>query len=188
MLITLTILVCGAYADEIEISYDDGTPEGYGGAGSETGVAVRFTPPSYPTKIVAVKLYLFELSTDCGGGKVWVVDDDGLNETPGSSLFGPVSLGVIDSTGWLELEIPEESQITISDGEFYICRLDSIDPRDCTSIGLDDSATHADRQWFYGSGIWVPFPEPANFMIRALVVTGSVPVELVSWGSLKASM
>lgn len=184
--ILLAVLtITSALPEEIELSYDDGDAVAILGQQSGSANAVRFTPPRYPVRITAARVYLQVWSSQCLAQAIWILDDDGEEGRPGTSLFRPVSLTGPQETGWVDFRLPEESQVTIQDGEFYVAYTQQGDLFECTSMMLDLGTDEPERQWHYQGGSWQPAAPLGDFMIRATVETEIVAVERRSWGGVK---
>jgi subtilisin family serine protease len=148
------------------LSYDDGIPDnGYSWSGGR-GLAVRFTPTSYPVKLHQA---LFPLSARTGYGyprnftaNVW--DDDGPGGSPGTNL-GSVS-STIRTAGWYVVDF-SKNNIRISDGDFYI----EVRFSDSYLVLLfDDDAPIDGRSWDFNGTSWSQWTEE-DYMIRAIIAS-----------------
>ncbi|MBU1949262.1 MAG: hypothetical protein KJ927_11155, partial [Candidatus Eisenbacteria bacterium] len=144
-------------------------------------LGVRFTPPTYPCKVVAAKFYVTRTYEDCSVCNVLILDDDGSSGAPGSTIFGPTEAGPADSTGWMRYNIPTEDQFVVETGDFYINWI----YEGCGTLGLSGGATHPERQWADIFGDWAIFHEDLSFMIRAIVEAENVPTWEYTWGHIK---
>ena len=100
-----------------ELSYDLGASVWSWAVNKDQGIALKFTPPSYPWTIDQVKFWPWS-----GSGtfdiEVHVWDDDGAGGLPGSDLIPPFVHHCINSDGWEKVNLP--AGITIGSGDFYI--------------------------------------------------------------------
>lgn len=144
--------------------YDDGSPDKGYAWGAGKGLAVRFTPNSYPAKLDKA---LFSLVARTGYGyprsftaNVW--DDDGPGGFPGTKL-GSVS-STICTAGWHVVDFSDKN-ITITSGDFYI----EIRFSDAYLMLLyDDDPPIDGRSWDFNGTSWSPWTQE-DYMIRAVV-------------------
>jgi photosystem II stability/assembly factor-like uncharacterized protein len=159
------------------LSYDDGIDDGgyYWGAGK--GLAVRFTPTSYPVKLDKA---LFALVARSGYGyprsftaNVW--DDDGPGGSPGTKLSSVSS--TIRTAGWYVVDFSDKN-ITITSGAFYI----EVRFSDAYLVLLyDDDPPIDGRSWDFNGTSWSPWTQE-DYMIRAVVTSPdySTPADRVN--------
>jgi hypothetical protein len=148
-----------------ELYYDSGTPSDYGGGGlPDFGLAVKFTPPSYPWTFDLARFYPYSgtLTLDL---EVHVWDDNGPGGLPGSDLIPPFVHHCSATEQWEEVNLPS---ITIESGDFYIGWIE-------TSSGTyfnrtDDNPSFNGRSYLRDTdGNWYNFVDwflPDNMMIR----------------------
>ncbi|MBU1700911.1 MAG: hypothetical protein KJ970_13745 [Candidatus Eisenbacteria bacterium] len=187
-LFVLLVAIDIAAAEDIEIGYDEGIAGAFAFQTLGSANAVRFTPLTYPMKILSTKMFLEVYEASCDSQSVWILDDDGEEGQPGTTLYGPTPLMVPAATGrmWIEFSLPDTSNIVISAGDFYVAYVQHGVPFECTSLGLDTNTDEPARQWQYVDGEWgISYPI-SDFMIRAIVRTGIVPTKMISWGAIKS--
>lgn len=148
-----------------ELYYDSGTPFDYGGGGlPDFGIAVRFTPPSYPWTFDLARFYPYSgtLTLDF---EVHVWDDNGPGGLPGSDLITPFVHHCSATEQWEAVNLPS---ITIESGDFYIGWIE-------TSSGTyynrtDNNPSYNGRSyWRFMDGSWYNFSDwflSDNMMIR----------------------
>jgi hypothetical protein len=99
-----------------DLAYDGGTPGWHHATNEGYGMAVRFTPASYPWTFDQAEFWPWSSS----GGldfEVHVWDDDGPGGSPGSNLITPFVHHAVATDQWEEVGLPS---IGIESGEFYI--------------------------------------------------------------------
>jgi len=168
---------CGnvsALLDSVDsLSYDDGTPDvfdnasakylGWGNPGG--GMAIRFTPSTYPVTIKTASFYV----SDTTPFELHVWDDDGPGGSPGTDLLTAFQVNPAVSEDWFDVDLLSHS-ISISSGDFYI---GWIELASTNHVGADTSAPYDNRTWVYNESAWdllfnygSPY-EAIDMMIRA---------------------
>lgn len=141
---------------DVELAYDDGTPEVITNWTSGSIAAVRMTPPAGTWKIKTARYLLM------GGGKVRIFEDD--SGYPGRDLIEGI---LIESSqmGWNDIDL--ESYSIMVNGDFYL-GLESIDSLGTPFLGLDTAGN--ERAWMYDSIFenW-SYQKDATYFIRAVV-------------------
>lgn len=149
---------------EVEIYYDDGTPEHqayiYNRDNAESyednqvGWAMRLTPPSYPFKVTKVKFMFGEMTYDF---YLHIWDDDGANGGPGTELLHTpylIDYSSVPAGQWWEHDVSSKNVI-ISSGSFYVgfcySYLD-IQGAPTDRIGADTTSPWYRRAWIKVSG------------------------------------
>ncbi|MEK6876939.1 MAG: S8 family serine peptidase, partial [Nanoarchaeota archaeon] len=173
---------------ETEISYDDGGAEGYlrfsdtpGG-----GLAVRFTPSTYPVKIKTARLFVDTLKSF----EFHVWDDNGIGNIPKSNLITPFTATPPVADTWFDIDLSSYN-IVIESGNFYIGWIETWGTGGPPSsirnnLGFDTSLPHDVRSWVYDRSSWASLTDYGSpydtydLMIRAVVVTeegkGAIPM------------
>jgi len=161
----------------VELAYDDGTAEsGYCAGAVMNYLAVRITPPCYPVKLIRLKYYLTTINQQLIL-QVW--DDDGTDGLPGTQLLDPVLFVPISDlveNDWTVITIPDDYNIVINDGDFYI---GWIEPSSSSLIGVDENGPSFDRSYQYTGGTWFDYTAgiPQNIMMRAVVDTSMASID-----------
>jgi hypothetical protein len=149
-----------------ELSYDLGSSVWAWAVTKDHGIALKFTPPSYPWTIDQAKFWPWS-----GSGtfdiEVHVWDDDGPGGLPGSDLIPPFVHHCVNSDGWETVNLP--TGITITGGDFYIGWV-QISPSDLFYNGYDGNTTYHGRSYVrYPDLTWKNFSELneyQNMLIR----------------------
>jgi len=153
------------------IYYDDG---GWNYAyywGLNCQWAVKFTPASYPCRLLTARFYIVDGWPDTNHEQfgINIYDDDGAGNSPGTLLGG------INHTAtnweWVDVDISGEN-IIISEGDFYIAYQQLSAGSDSEALGLDIDTDNS-RSWGNGGAGWSisdlsPNPQGA-WMIRCQV-------------------
>ena len=132
-------------SDTTILAYHDGTFEGQLGC-SGVGVcelAVRFTPPSYPVKLLGFEFSQQNSSTSQVDMKVYL--------DPAGSASGPVTPAVMTypglggSDGFYDLDISSDN-IMVTSGDFY---LGALEVSGFMGLAMDttNQNNHLDRNW-----------------------------------------
>ncbi|MDO8586326.1 MAG: M36 family metallopeptidase [Armatimonadota bacterium] len=131
-----------------QMAYDDDGSDlnmNYGLASG--GMAVRFTPDSYPCYLSAIRLKMI------GGGtvpvKIW--DDDAPGGVPGT-LLGTVNASIAQSGQWMDVDI-RSLDLEIDDGSFYAGWIEAQDNRPFAN-GMDFDPPYAGRSWIFNGYYW----------------------------------
>ena len=114
------IIAVDTTALSIDLDYSDGTPDGAGlsWSGGSGGIGYHITPPYYPCKIDAYRMYITADAT-MSGCILKIFGDDGLNGGPGTMLdstFATPGSFAINSYSNVVLSTP----VTIAAGGFYV--------------------------------------------------------------------
>jgi hypothetical protein len=147
----------GAAPQEVELKYDDGTPEGMNspwddGVGSQYGVG--FTPPSYPAKIIKASFYVSMVGQPTTPFGVRVYQGGGSNGGPGADLLGtPVVAAATGGEQWVEVDLSNEN-IVVSSGDFFIAMewLTDPGPQGMNAQFLADDINQPDSRSWWMSG------------------------------------
>lgn len=172
---------------ETEISYDDGGAEGFVRFSSSPGggLAVRFTPSTYPVKIKTARFFVDTLKSF----ELHVWDDDGIGNIPKSNLITPFTATPPVADTWFDIDLSSYN-ITINDGDFYIGWIEtwatSGPPPRVNNLGFDENVPHDVRSWVFDRSSWFSLSDlgsPWNIrdlMIRTVVVSeagkGVIPI------------
>ncbi|MCK4328216.1 T9SS type A sorting domain-containing protein [candidate division WOR-3 bacterium] len=172
------------------LSYDDGWADNawaYHYAGNAW--ANKFTPPEYPARINEVSYYIWgEDWPDPGGNDmiVWVLDDDGIDGSPGTILYIDTLLDVVIRDAWNYVELDSRGVI-IEDGSFYVAYVQYSDNPYCPGLACDDTPPFSRQAWDYTVSLdeWDPdVTQLYDWMIRAYMdVPFNVDAELTSINS-----
>ena len=151
------------------LSYDDGTPEFamvFSNAGN--GWGVKFTPAQYPVNIDGALIYFVTNGTIPGGNLInlWIMDDDGENGAPQTVLYSAEGI-TITMGDWNYIELP--TQITITEGSFYVFYIQHDDYPNCPALAVDMSPSPPGTQWEYLNGTYIDDITDYVWMIRAVV-------------------
>ena len=152
------------------IVYDDGRPDSFNRVSSGMMGAVRFTPDTYPVKLMGARFFIYEKPLTYPWGspylEVRVWDDDGKDGAPGTLLVDPIELAPDVDHAWFEVDL-SQYEIEITSGDFYIGWRDM--GRNL-KIGNDNSdSTISNRSWFYQMPYWHGYSGFVS-MIRAQVL------------------
>lgn len=114
------IIAVDTTALSIDLDYSDGTPDGAGlsWSGGSGGIGYYITPPFYPCKIDAYRMYITADAT-MSGCILKIFDDNGPNNGPGTMLdstFATSGTFALNSYSNVLLSNP----VTISSGGFYV--------------------------------------------------------------------
>lgn len=114
------IIAVDTTALSIDLDYSDGAPDGAGlsWSGGSGGIGYYITPPFYPCKIDAYRMYITADAT-MSGCILKIFDDNGLNNGPGTMLdstFATSGTFALNSYSNVLLSNP----VTISSGGFYV--------------------------------------------------------------------
>ena len=157
------------------IFYDDGTYESRWWATQDNrGLAVRFTPASYPAVLEKARFALETFQASRFRCKVW--DDDGSGGLPGTLLFEQdIDNITIPAGGFFDVDI---SGVTILSGSFYIELHYTRNADENPRLFMDETSP-GNRSYVYvgddgpGTPFWslVPFDifPDGNFAIQAVV-------------------
>jgi len=146
------------------LSYDTGDPGWHWAVNDGYGIAVRFTPLSYPWTLDQAKFWPWSSSGSLDL-EVHVWDDDGTGGLPGTDLISPIMHHCNSADQWENIDLPST---TIYEGEFYIGWIQTTS--DLYYNGDDDDASYDGRSYVrYPDGTWENFSDLAkeeNIMIR----------------------
>jgi PKD repeat protein len=154
--------------DTILLAYDDGESEtGLTTTTDNIELAVRFTPPAYPSKVLAV-LFLGGQSMPDSYGLLVYRDVSGSNDGPSGTpaLSGTVA---ITSSGTNGAVFPDP--VTVSSGDFYVS-LKNLPATNNYLIGLDTSSPDQGRSWLKLGSTVAPLTGSqfeGNLVIQAIV-------------------
>ena len=140
----------------------DSSPWNVGSSSAGHGVAVKFTPTSYPVQLDKALFYVYASSYPATFTcNVW--DDDGTGEEPGTNLFS--TSVTARAEGWLAVDI---SGVNITSGSFYAeMRFAGTEPR----IVLDNDGRTPNVNWYYNGSTWSESTESNDYDIRAVMVS-----------------
>ncbi|MDB4895724.1 MAG: bacillopeptidase-like protein, partial [Firmicutes bacterium] len=154
-----------------EIAYDDGHAEnawGYFAAGN--GWGVRMSPtPGQPVVITGARFFLWDTSWPTPGGNsfqaaIYRANPDG---TPGNLLAGPITINNAVRGDWNNVDLSAYG-ITVT-GDFYVVYIQSQPNPNMPGMATDTSTPDTHRNFQLISGVWSPWTQGGNFMIRAQV-------------------
>lgn len=151
-----------AALQELELKYDDGTPEGMNspwddGVGSQYGV--RFTPPAYPARIIKASFYVSMVGQPATQFGVRVYEGSGINGGPGADLLGsPVVAAATSGEQWVEVDLSGQN-LVVDSGDFFIAMewLTDPGPQGMNAQFLADDINQPDgRSWWMSgaTGTW----------------------------------
>jgi len=153
-----------------EYAYDDGNvSEGYSAGVPLNSLAVRITPDNYPVRVIRLKYFLFTNSKKLVL-QIWEEEENG---KPGEELLNPPLIVETDNliaNDWNIITLPEEYNIIIEQGDFFI---GWVEVKDNSLIGLDNGIPSNDRSYKYTNGEWLDYSDeiPQNLMMRTIVDT-----------------
>jgi len=171
LVVVFALQVSTASAEPDWIFYDDGSVEG--GVGAEQ-LAVRFTPPFYPCRVITAQFYIFSLAYPPYTTSFRVhVTDVNHNDLP---EFTPFVVTTSTSKEWFTVDL-SASNIIITSDDFFISA-EFLPWTSGFAIGFDDYPIREWPQRSYGyvsylSPPWVLFTLDSkypNILIRAEVV------------------
>jgi subtilisin family serine protease len=164
--------------DPVELKYDDGTAQDYGDLGStDSYLAVRFTPASYPAQLRTARFYVWDQTTYPFELHIW--DDSGSAGAPGVDLITPFTVDPVvasaaNEVAWFDIDLTDH-EIVINSGDFYI-GWRQIEEGKLNQVGFDTTGILYARTWGYLPGLgWINLDDWAwlnpdfygNIMIRA---------------------
>lgn len=182
----LTVFPATASSDIITLGYDNDTfGYGYNPLSAGEAVAVRFTPEQAVVNIVGIRARIRAYSAACGENQFWILDDDGPEGSPGTTLYGPDRMTAPISWGWVQLDF-EKSQVTTVEGEFYVAYIKTGTEGICADLGHSLGPGNG-RYWEYKNKTWtwMGSSSPYQYNLRVLVEAEPVPTEKISWSRLK---
>ena len=149
-----------------EIYYDNGSAGWHWSVPPSYGIAVKFTPPSYPWTIDRVLFWPWsETETMDVTVHVWDAGADGL---PGQTLIAPFRHSCVSTDTWEVVNLP--TSITITSGDFYVGWVQSTPGPALFYNGSDNDSIYDGRSFVrYPDGSWKNFSEigqEVNMMIR----------------------
>lgn len=180
----LVLLPCVAHGGVVELRYDFET-DGYGHIAASDGaaLAVRFTPPGGKVQIVKIQVRVWPHDPGCTANQLWILDNDGPESSPKTTLYGPVDVTTPSTLAWITIDV-ESAQLFVED-DFYVAYLSNSPLNTCGSLAYSQGDP-GNRYW-RGSGFqWIWLGETSVlFNIRAFVETNPVAVSPTTWGRLK---
>lgn len=142
-------------------------------ASSGEGVAVKFTPTSYPVQLDKALFYVYASSYPATFTcNIW--DDDGSGGQPSTNLFS--TSVTARGEGWLAVDI---SGVNVTSGSFYAeMRFGGTNPQ----ISLDYDGRTPGVNWYYNGSTWSESTEVHDYDIRAVMVDSdySTPFDRVN--------
>lgn len=155
-----------------EISYDDGAPEnawGFFQRGNGWGVRMSPDRPGATTVVTGGRFYLWDTSWPSPGGNtfqaaIYSANPDG---TPGTLLAGPVQVTNAIRGGWNDVDFSGFG-VAVT-GDFYMVYIQDADNPNMPGLAIDETPPDAGRAWQMVSGVWEPWADGGNFLIRAQV-------------------
>lgn len=169
--------------EPVQLKYDDSTAEDYGDLGSiDSYLAVKFTPPEYPTQLKTARFYVWDTTTYPFELHIW--DDDGPAGAPGTSLITPFTVDPVVPSGpvpdpivaWFDVDLAEH-EIIINSGDFYI-GWRQLEEGKLNQVGFDMTGILYARTWGYlpllgwfnlDDWAWLDPAFSGNIMIRAVM-------------------
>ncbi|HNQ12189.1 MAG TPA: T9SS type A sorting domain-containing protein [Bacteroidia bacterium] len=174
---TMELRVVDTTANNILLSYDDGSSEGAGLSwnGGGGGVGIEVVPPFYPCNLNELRAYIVSNATS-PGFYFLVFDDSGPNGGPGVLLDSQFVGNVAPPAGgaWYNAILP--NQIPITSGSVYVAwMMGGAD----ISIGQDQTAPFSNRTYEILGSTWAiyRYREIEDVMINAYVGSGTTSVE-----------
>lgn len=156
--------------EEIELTYDDGSPDGaLCWTNGEGGVfAVRFTPPGYPCRVVEARYFIAAGWPDDVHQSFGAVVYTGSAHGPGGSVGGETAQPS-RGNAWIDVDLSWE-KIVISTGDFFVGNKQTTSYPECEGQCFDTTGTPEGRSWQFNGQSWTLLPaEYGNLMIRAIV-------------------
>jgi len=135
------------------LEYDDGTAEmAWTWTSGDGGLAQRFAPPAYASRIDSISFFIAE-DVSRSTFIARILDDDGINNSPGTILIEDSIETTSD--GYYILDLISEN-IMIDSGAFYVAWIMVDDST--AGIGVDiPEGKPASRQTWEFTGSWMPF-------------------------------
>jgi len=169
-----------------ELTYDDGTAESAWVKNTTgNGFANKFTPPYIPYSITNISFHVWaDTWPDPGSNemRIMILDDDGTDGSPGTTLHDEVVTVVRDA--WNVFDLTGSRNIMLEDGSFYVASISTADYPNCPGQSVDSSGPFAGQNiaWDLQDGVWVQgyasFGD--EYMIRASVDFGSVDPPVIA--------
>ena len=166
------------------IIYDDGVAENWTVWATQGNMnAVKFTPISYPAKVVGAQVNIGTTSNYPSGAsplvpfQFAVYDATGAGGTPGTMIGGPFDVASV-TYGFNELTFP--TPVTVNSGNFYVVMIQGGNAPNAAGI-LVDTTTRSLRSYAKfatGGGPWIP--ANGNFLLRAIVNGAGGPLFMSS--------
>jgi hypothetical protein len=161
------------------LSWDDGTCEGHSVPGDDWYpggmIAVCFTPPSYPCRLVSATFLVFDAGYPDTEFGVRLYRGNGINFQPRTLIPIPTTTAHAGPEGgWVEVDL-SEAGVTIDSGDFCVAMEwltlageDIYDP-DAQALCHDEDTPYQGRSWIYWASerLWYSLDNAG--MIRALV-------------------
>ena len=151
-----------------EIKYDSGiSSTGVSPLGEGSWYAVRFTPSSYPVKILSLQFFSIQ---EGGNAYLGVFENDSILNIPKNQLGNTLIIANIDK-GWNTKDV-SAADILINKGDFYIAwgETPNLSP---LGIDLSENILNKNRSYYYTiSDGWNPVASlgyDGNLLIRAFV-------------------
>ena len=159
------------------LSYDDGTaaryeswPVGHNGWGA------KFVADTSPVYIESLEVYLqAPANPSYCGYQLGVYLDDGAGH-PGKLYFKtPIQYATAGTNAWNSVYLGAAGQqLVMPNGQFYVFYLQVGEPPECPALGVDAARNPLANYWKYRDTIMTRDSSPGDFMIRAVVNTGTV--------------
>jgi len=136
--------------------------------GADNGWGVKFTAPANTGVVTGALVYLYSASWPIPGGnrfKVRVVDSDGTNGAPGTTLFDTTVTGTRGQWNNVQMAVP------FTNPKFYIFYVQADTNPACPALAIDRFDNVPDgAEWQLTSGTYSPEPgRIGEWLIRALV-------------------
>jgi len=163
----------------VELSWDDGTCEGHSVPGEDWYpggmIAVCFTPPSYPCRLLSATFLVFDVGYPDTEFGVRLYRGDGINFRPRTLIPIPTTTAHAGPEGgWVEVDL-SEAGVTIDSGDFCVAMEwltmageDIYDP-DAQALCHDEDTPYQGRSWIYWASGRLWYSLDFVGMIRALV-------------------
>jgi hypothetical protein len=150
-----------------ELAYDDDGMNTSINVGSGNMLAVRFTPLSYPSKVLRIKIYC--VGDDAGVAIAQIWDDNETNNLPGTVLSPQVGFSLVP--GWNVKDV-SQLDIIINSGDIYI---GIVETPQTPRIGIDTDLPVDWRSYVNVAanppegtgGIWDTLGIAGDWMVRA---------------------
>ncbi len=164
-----------------ELAYDDGTAEtAWAMYDAGNGWAVRMSPePGQTVMVTGARVYLWDTTWPTPGGNTFMVAVYGSRPdgSPGDLLLSPVLVEDAVRGAWNEVDLRPYG-ITVQ-GDFYVAVIQAADYPNVPGLAFDETVDQG-RTYEVVDGVFGPWTEPSNAMIRALVSTEVGPPAILS--------
>ncbi|MCK5213586.1 MAG: hypothetical protein KAQ74_06620, partial [Dehalococcoidia bacterium] len=131
----------GVGGTTVDLYYDDGTPESRFAGDTGTRYAVRFSPASYPARLLGADVHLWQESpqwpdNDHEEFSIEVYDDDGPGGIPGTLLGGTTHIPT--DWDWCTIDL-SALDVNVNEGAIYVAFQYLTDAPDCEALSFDET-------------------------------------------------